>query len=175
MAPPMIDPHEAARLTRFLGVLRRQHRQPEVMSGFFAGVGAAGVVAALSTVAFGPRREDVAGWDGLPELLRRGLLAAARWPTFDAEGFCSDLAALLEDDDPDVRATVSAATAFLLTSGDYDSRLLAAWSRAHDRLTLPRDGVLTWGSFLVGADGPQPWAGLAGEARGHASADDRAS
>lgn len=171
MAEP--GPPDAQRLTRFVQVLRRQHTRPEAMAGFFSGVGASGVVAVLAEVAFGPGREDVTGWDDLPELVRRGLHRAARWPDFDAHGFGADLAALLEDGDEGIRATVSAVTAFLLTSGDYDARLLAGWSDAYERIALPADRPLTWASFLVGDDGPQPWSALAGVARRETADQDR--
>lgn len=152
---------QAARFTRLLTVLRRQHRSPEVMAEFFTTVGAHGVVTALATVAFGPRREDLAGGEGLPELLRDGLHAASAWPEFDAEGFGADLAELLRDQDEDGRATVSAVTSYLLASGRYDARLLAGWSRAFDELALPAASPVTWSSFLTGTDGPRPWEGLA--------------
>lgn len=167
MAPGGVDERQAARFDRLVAVLRRQHRRPEAMAGFFAGLGARSVVAALSTIAFGPSREDVRGWDELPALLRDGLHAAARSPHFDAEGFGADLAELLAEEDEDHRATVSAVTAFLLASGHYDERLLAGWSRAFDALTLPADPPLTWGSFLTRSDGPRPWSDLAAFVRAH--------
>lgn len=167
-----VDPFEAARFTRLTRVLRRQRTRPEAMAGFFAGVGAHGVVAALATIAFGPAREDVTGWDDMPELLRDGLHAAAQWPDFDAEGFGAELAELLADGDEARRATVSAVTAYLLTSDRYDERLLAGWSRAFDELMLPAERPLSWGAFLTGVDGPRPWGGLAAFARSVAGVSD---
>ncbi len=146
-------------------VLERQSNRPETMAGFFSAIGAQGVVSALAVIAFGPQREDLTSWDRLPELVRRGLYAAATWPEFDAEGFGADLADLLREDDEDRRATVSAVTAFLLTSGQYDERLLAGWSRAFDEMSLPTQQSLSWSTFLTGTDGPQPWDGLASFAR----------
>ncbi|WP_313404392.1 hypothetical protein [Aeromicrobium sp.] len=165
--PPsdLVSRQQAARFTRLMRVLERQYRRPEAMAGFFAAIGAHGVVSALATIAFGPLREDLTDWDRLPDLLRDGLHAAASWPEFDAEGFGADLAGLLREDDEDRRGTVSAVTSFLLTSGRYDERLLAGWTRAFDELSLPQDVPLTWGSFLTGADEPRPWTGLASEAR----------
>jgi len=175
MAERPTDPRERARLTRFVRVLERQQGRPEAMAGFFSGVGAAGVVAALATVAFGPGREDSTEWDRLPMLVRDGLHTAAAWSDFDAEAFGADLAALLRDADDDRRATVAAVTSFLLASGRYDARLLAGWSRAFDTLHLPADVPLTWSSFLTRTDGPQPWADLARTARERAATDgDRA-
>jgi len=165
-----VGPQERARLTRFVRVLERQRSRPEAMAGFFSGIGAGGVVAALATVAFGPGREDVTEWDRLPILLRDGLHAAAAWPDFDAEAFGADLAGLLREADDDRRGTVSAVTSFLLASGRYDARLLAGWSRAFDALHLPAEVPLTWSSFLTGADGPRPWTGLAHVARERADA-----
>ena len=156
---------EAARLTRLLRVLERQHRRPEVMAGLFDQIGAAGVVPALATIAFGPHREDLVDGGRLPALLRDGLHAAASWPDFDAEGFGADLADLLREDDEGRRATVSAVTSYLLTSGRYDDRLLAGWSRGFDALTLPVPQALTWSSFLTGTDGPRPWTPLVEAAR----------
>ncbi|MTB88416.1 hypothetical protein H9L21_01170 [Aeromicrobium senzhongii] len=162
---------DSAELTRVLRVLERQRTRPEVMAEFFAGVGARGVVMALATTVSEPSREDVAGWDRLPDLLRDGLYAAVSWPGFDAEAFGADLAELLRDTDDSRRATISAITSFLLASGRYDSRLLAGWSRAFDELSLPQDVPLTWGSFLTGVDEPQPWSALAVIARQSAAAD----
>lgn len=169
-APPL-GAQERARLTRFVRVLERQRARPEAMAGFFSGIGAGGVVAALATVAFGPGREDVTDWDVLPILLRDGLHTAATWPDFDAEAFGADLAGLLREADDDRRATVSAVTSFLLASGRYDARLLSGWSRAFDALHLPAEVPLTWSSFLTGADGPRPWTGLAHVARERADAE----
>lgn len=156
---------EAARLTRFLTVLERQCERPEAMAGFFSAIGAQGAVAALAKIAFGPQREDITSWDRLPDLLRRGLYSAAQWPHFDAEGFGADLAEMLSEDDEDRRATVSAVTSFLLTSGRYDERLLAGWSKGFDSMALPAEQALTWSSFLTGSDGPRPWDGLASFAK----------
>lgn len=166
------DPRESARLTRFVRVLERQRARPEAMAGFFAAIGATGVVAALATVAFGPGREDCAEWDRLPGLLREGLHAAATWSDFDAEAFGADLAALLRDADDDRRGTVAAVTSFLLASGRYDARLLAGWSREFDAARLPEDAALTWSSFLTGTDGARPWTDLAGAAHERAAAGD---
>lgn len=159
-APDLVSRQQAARFTRLVRVLERQHRRPEAMAGFFAAIGAHGVVAALATIAFGPHREDLTDWDALPELLRDGLYAASSWPEFDAEGFGADLAELLRDGDEDRRGTVSAVTSFLLASGRYDTRLLAGWARGFDALSLPSQRPVTWASFLTGTDGPQPWDGL---------------
>lgn len=156
-----VDTHDDARWTRFLRVLERQSARPEAMAGFFSGIGARGVVAALATVAFGPRREEATDWHRLPELLRDGLHTAATWSDFDAEAFGAELAEMLRDGDAARRATVAAVTSFLLASGRYDGRLLAGWSRAFDALELPAPVSLTWSSFLTGADGPQPWTDLA--------------
>lgn len=165
--PPseLVSRQQAARFTRLMRVLERQHRRPEAMAGFFAAIGAHGVVAALATIAFGPLREDLTDWDRLPDLLRDGLHAAASWPEFDAEGFGADLAGLLREDDEDRRGTVSAVTSYLLASGRYDERLLAGWTRAFDELTLPSEQPLTWASFLTATDGPRPWDGLVALAR----------
>lgn len=157
----LVSRQDAARLTRLMRVLERQSDRPETMAGFFSAIGAQGVVAALAKIAFGPQREDITSWDRLPELLRRGLYSAATWPEFDAGGFGADLAELLREDDEDRRATVSAVTAFLLTSGQYDERMLSGWSKAFDELTLPAQRSLRWSTFLTGTDGPQPWDGLA--------------
>lgn len=159
---------QAARFTRLVRVLERQHRRPEAMAGFFAAIGAHGVVSALATIAFGPYREDLTDWDDLPVLLRDGLFTAASWPPFDAEGFGADLAELLRDGDEDHRGTVAAVTSFLLASGRYDARLLAGWTRGFDALSLPPARPLTWASFLTGADGEQPWDGLVAFARDRA-------
>lgn len=171
MTEPSVSARDAARLTRFVRVLERQRSRPEAMAGFFSGVGAAGVVAALATVAFGPGREDSTEWDRLPVLLRDGLHTAATWPEFDAEAFGADLATLLHGADDDRRATVAAVTSFLLAAGRYDARLLAGWSRAFDAPQLPADVPLTWSSFLTRTDGAQPWTELARTARERAAAD----
>ncbi|GAA3536699.1 hypothetical protein AFL01nite_11280 [Aeromicrobium flavum] len=162
---------DSAGLTRLLLVLERQCSRPEAMAGLFSGIGARGVVVAVSTAMSEPSRDDVVGWDRLPELLRDGLHAAASWPEFDAERFGADLAGLLRDEDADRRATVSAVTSFLLASGRYDAGLLGGWSRAFDELSLPQDLPLTWGSFLTGGDEPRPWSALALVARDRAAAD----
>jgi hypothetical protein len=162
---------DSARLTRLLRVLERQCSRPEAMAGLFAGIGAHGAVVALATVMSEPRRDDVVGWDRLPELVRDGLHAAASWPDFDADGFGADLAGLLRDEDDDRRATVSAITSFLLASGRYDAALLGGWSRAFDEMSLPTDVPLTWGSFLTGADEPRPWSALVLTARDRGAAD----
>lgn len=162
---------ETARLTRLLRVLERQCSRPEAMAGFFAGIGARGVVAALATVMAGPWRDDVEGWDRLPDLLRDGLHSAASWPDFDAAGFGADLAGMLEGVDDGRRETVSVITSYLLASGQYHPALLGGWSRAFDALSLPEEAPLTWGSFLTGADAPRPWSGLAATAREGAAAD----
>lgn len=158
-------------LARLLQVLERQHSRPEAMAGFFAGIGARGVVMALATVMAGPPRDDVAGWHRMPDLLRDGLHAAASWPDFDSEGFGADLAELLRDEDERRRETVSAVTSFLLASGRYDVGLLGGWSRAFDELRLPGDLPLTWASFLTGVDAPQPWTALAAAARDRVATD----
>lgn len=162
---------DADGLRRLLRVLQRQRSRPEAMAGFFSGVGARGVVMALATTLVEPPREDVEGWSRLPEFLRDGLHAAASWPDFDAEGFGADLADLLRDADEGRRETVSVVTSFLLASGLYHPGLLAGWSRAFDELSLPEDLPLTWGSFLTGADEPQPWSALAATARDRAAGD----
>lgn len=164
---------DSAERTRLLRVLERQCSRPEAMAGFFAGIGARGVVMALASATAGPADDVVAGWDRLPDLLRDGLHAAATWPEFDAEGFGADLAGLLRDADDDRRATVSAITSFLLASGRYDAGLLGGWSRAFDELSLPQDLPLTWGTFLTGVDEPRPWSALALVARDRAAADGR--
>jgi len=157
---PGADRRAAARLSRFLRVLERQRTRPEAMAGFFEGIGAAGVVAALATVMAEPARADVPEWNSLPEWLRDGLHTAATWPEFDAEGFGADLAGLLRVDDDERRETVSLITSFLLTTGAYDGALLAGWNRAYDALHLPAEVPLTWGSFLTGTDGSRPWGDL---------------
>lgn len=164
---------DTARLTRLLRVLERQCSRPEAMAGFFAGIGARGVVTALATVVAGPWREDVEGWHRLPDLLRDGLHSAASWPDFDADGFGADLAAMLEDEDDARRETVAAITSFLLASGRYHPALLGGWSRAFDELSLPESVPLTWASFLTGVDEPRPWSGLAAVARERIAADDQ--